>query len=82
MTEIKSEDLIEGGAKTLGTDMHWLRALNEDDIISCAKKLNVDYRQIEALECGKATSIDLELIKKFTKLYKEKIFIGIGNEYV
>lgn len=82
MTELKAKDLVKGGAATLGADIHWLRAYHEEDILTCAEKLNVDYRKIEALESGKAETIDLELIKNFATLYDEKIFIGIGNEYV
>lgn len=82
MIKLNSEDLVPQGMSALGTRMHWLRSSSEDNILICAQKLGVDYKIIENLESGNAATLDLELVYKFAALYGEKLFIGIGNDYV
>lgn len=81
MTILSNNDLVENNIQYFGEDLHWLRANKGLTIKEAAKLLSCKEITLDELERGK-NNLDLELVKKISKFYDFKLYLGVnGNDY-
>lgn len=79
---LKKNILADNRLTELGSDVHWVRVSNNEDIFTAARRLNVPYEELEDLETGFSGTLDVDFLRRFAETYDEKIFIGLGEDYV
>ena len=62
----------------LGENLHWVRRERLLSIEDAAKKAECSVEDIDALETGRK-GLDLMLVCKLLKLYKERLYINVES---
>ena len=73
-----SDFISPDNLRNFGESMHWARTDQKLSLEETAKKAGCSVEDIDALETGRK-GLDLTLVCKLLKLYKEKLYINVES---